>query len=106
MLSQVKQNTVNPKGNLYHHSLIKLLILDHLKERNKSWDICTFMFKVLNPHLNIQKRPRYLHHHDSSQSPFVEKEIPNVVHLDEDTSEVNPSTHTTPVIPAHFVPLS
>ena len=49
MSSQVKKNTINPKGILYHHSLIKILILDQLKERNQSWD--TFVFKVLNPHL-------------------------------------------------------
>ena len=36
------------------------------------------MFKVLNPHLNIRKRPRHLHNHDSSQSPSAEKKSPNV----------------------------
>ena len=47
MSSQVRKNTVNPRGNLYHHSLIKLLILQQLKERNQTWD--NFLFKVLNP---------------------------------------------------------
>ena len=74
MSSQVKKNTINPKGSLYHHSLIKLLIVDQLKEQNQSGD--TFVFKVLNPHLNIQKCPRHLHTHDSSQSPSMEKKAP------------------------------
>ena len=55
MSNQVRKNTVNPKGSLYHRSLTKLLILDQLKEQNQPWD--TLVFKVLNPHLNIQKCP-------------------------------------------------
>ena len=51
----VRKNTLHPKNSLYHHSIIKLLILDQLKERNQTWD--TFVFKVLNPHLNIRKHP-------------------------------------------------
>ena len=51
MLNQVKKNTLNPKGSLYHHSLIKILILDQIKEWIQPWD--TFTFKVFNPHLNI-----------------------------------------------------
>ena len=35
MSNQVRKNTVNPKGILYHHSLINLLILDQLKERSQ-----------------------------------------------------------------------
>ena len=55
MSSQVRKNTINPKGILYHHSLFKLLILDQLKERNHTW--YNFLFKVLNPHFKIQKCP-------------------------------------------------
>ena len=51
MSNRVRNNIVNPKGSLYHHSSIKLLILDQLKERSQPQDI--FVFKVLNPHLNI-----------------------------------------------------
>ena len=105
MLSQVKKNTINPKGILYH-SLIKLLILDQLKKQKQSWD--TFVFKVLNPLLNIWKHPRHIHNHESSQSPSLEKKNTNVVHLDDDTSEAITSTRSTPIIPvsAKFVPLS
>ena len=64
------------------------------------------MFKVLNPHLNIRKRPRHLHNCESSQIPFAEKKIPNTVLIDEDTSEARPSAHSTPVNPvsAEFLP--
>ena len=51
MSNQVKKNMVNPMGSLYHHSLIKLLIVHQLKERNQTWE--NFLFKVLNPHLNV-----------------------------------------------------
>ena len=83
MSSQVIKNTIKPKGSLYHHSLIKFLIFDQLKKRNQTWD--TFLFKVLNPHINIRKFPRRLHNHESSQTPYAEKKIPNIVHIDEDT---------------------
>ena len=104
MSGKVRKNTINPRGSLYHHSLIKLLILDQLKERNQTWD--TFVFNVLNPHLNIQKLPRHLHNNESIQTPSTEKKIPNIMHIDEDTSESIPSTHFTLVNPvsAKFLP--
>ena len=49
--SQVRKNTVNCRGSLYHHSFSKLLILHQIKEGNQTWD--NFVFKVLNPLLNI-----------------------------------------------------
>ena len=81
---------------------MKLLILEQLKLKSQPWD--TFMFKVLNPHLNIQKFPWHLHHQESNPSLSLEKKSPNVVHLDDDTSEVSPSTHSIP-ISAEFIPL-
>ena len=36
----------------------------------------------------------------------MEEKIPNVVHLDDDTYGASPSTYSTHVIPAKFVPLS
>ena len=52
MSSQVRNNTVNPMGSLYHHNLMfKLLIVHPLKERNQTWE--NFFFQVLNPHLNV-----------------------------------------------------
>ena len=46
MSNQVSKNTVNPMGILYHHSLIKILIVHQLKERNQTWE--NFVFKVLS----------------------------------------------------------
>ena len=66
MLNLVRKNTLHPKSSLYHHNLIKLLILDQLKERNQPWE--TFVFKVLNPHLNICKRSRHFHRGTSQTS--------------------------------------
>ena len=65
------------------------------------------MFKVLNPHLNIRKRPKHIHNCEANQTPSYEKKIANVVHIDEDTSEASPSAHSTPINPvsAKFVPL-
>ena len=103
MLNQVRKNTVNPKGSIYHHSLIKLLILDQLKEWNQAWD--TFIFKVLNPHLNIRKHTRHINCQESNPSPLSENKIPNVVHLDDDTLEASLSTHFVPVS-SKFIPLS
>ena len=104
MSNLVRKNTLHPKSSLYHHSLIKLLILDHIKERNKTWE--TFLFKVLNLHINICKRSFHLHH-GATQTPPVEEENPNIIHLDEDTSEASPSAQNTPASPVStkFVPL-
>ena len=93
MSNLIHKNTLHPKSSLYHHILIKLLILDQIKERNQSWE--NFVFKMLNPYLNIRKQSHHLHH-GTSQNSLVEEENPNIVHLDEDTSEPIPSTQNTP----------
>ena len=35
MSNLVRKNTLHPKSSLYHHSLIKILILDQVKEQNQ-----------------------------------------------------------------------
>ena len=104
MSGKVRKNTINPRGSLYHHSLIKLLILDQLKGRNQTWD--TFVLKVLKPHHNIRKIPRNLRNHKSSQTPSIKNKIPNIVHMDEDTLEASPSAYYTLVnlVSAEFLP--
>ena len=87
MSNLVRENTLHPKISLYHHNLIKLLILDQLKERNQPWD--TFVFEVLNPHLNIHKRSHHFHH-ELRETSLVEEENPNIVHLGEDVSDLTP----------------
>ena len=105
MSNLVCKNTLHPKSILYHHSFIKILILDQLKERNQPWE--TFVFKVLNRHLNIYKRSHHFHYGTSQTSP-IEEENPNIVHLGEDISEPNSSTPNKPASPvsSKFVPFS
>ena len=96
MLIQVRKKTVNPMGILYHHSLIKILIVHQLKERNQTWD--NFVFKVLNPHLNVQECPRHIKDPNPSQTPPKERKSPKIVHIDEDIPEVSSPIHSpTPV---------
>ena len=87
MLNQVRKNTVNPISSLYNHSLIRLLIVHQLKERNQTWE--NFVFKVLNPHLNARKCPRHTHDSEPGQTPPKENKSTKVVHIDEDTSEAS-----------------
>ena len=92
MSNQVRKNTVNPMGSLYHHSLIKLLIMHQLKERNQTWE--NFVFKVLNPHLNARKHPRHTRDRKPSQTTPKENKRTKVVHIDEDTSKASPHGHS------------
>ena len=61
---------------------------------------------MINPHLNIRKRSRHLHRGAGKNSP-IEEENPNIIHLDEDTSEAIPSAQNTPTNPVStkFIPL-
>ena len=70
--------------------------MHQLKERNHTWD--NFLFKVLNPHLNVWKHPWHIHDRKPSQTPPTEKKRPKIVHIDEDTPEASLSSHSpTPV---------
>ena len=51
------------------------------------------MFKVLNPHLNVQKRPRHIRDYKPT-----EKKIPKIVHIDEDTPEESPPAHSPTLV--------
>jgi hypothetical protein len=57
MSSQVRKNVTNPHNSLFHHSLIKLLILTELEKQGKSWD--AFIYQFANPHLTVKtgKKP-------------------------------------------------
>ena len=48
MYYQVKNNVSNPHNNLFHHGLIKLLVLSELE---KTWD--EFIYQFANPHLTF-----------------------------------------------------
>jgi hypothetical protein len=57
MSSQVRKNVTNPHNSLFHHGLIKLLVLTELEKQGKSWD--AFIYQFANPHLTVKtgKKP-------------------------------------------------
>jgi hypothetical protein len=52
MSSQVRKNVTNPHNSLFHHGLIKLLILTELEKQGQSWD--SFIYQFANPHLTVK----------------------------------------------------
>jgi hypothetical protein len=52
MSYQVRKNVTNPHNNLFHHILIKLLVLSKLDKQGKTWD--AFIYQFANPHLTIK----------------------------------------------------
>jgi hypothetical protein len=57
MSSQVRKNVTNPHNSLFHHGLIKLLVLAELEKQGKTWD--AFIYQFANPHLIVKtgKKP-------------------------------------------------
>ena len=49
MASQVRKNIENPTHSLYHHGLIKMLILAELKKKDQVWE--QFIYELSNSHL-------------------------------------------------------
>jgi hypothetical protein len=60
MSSQVRKTVTNPHNSLFHHGLIKLLVLTELEKQGQSWD--AFIYQFANPHLivKIGKKPLIL----------------------------------------------
>jgi hypothetical protein len=56
MSSQVRKNVTNPHNSLFHHGLIKLLILTELEKQGQSWD--AFIYQFANPHLIVKTRKK------------------------------------------------
>jgi hypothetical protein len=52
MSSQVRKNVNNPYHNLFHHGLIKLLVISELRKQDRTWD--DFLYQFLNPHLTVK----------------------------------------------------
>jgi hypothetical protein len=57
MSSQVRKNVTNPHNSLFHHGLIKILVLAELEKQGKNWD--AFIYQFANPHLTVKtsKKP-------------------------------------------------
>jgi hypothetical protein len=58
MYSQVPKNVSNPHNNLFHHDLIKLLVIVELEKHGKTWD--EFIYQFSNPHITIKTRKKTL----------------------------------------------
>jgi hypothetical protein len=56
--SQVRKNVTNPHNNLFHHGLIKLLVLAELEKQGKTWD--AFIYQFANHHLTIKTSKKTL----------------------------------------------
>jgi hypothetical protein len=52
MSSQLRKNVTNPHNNLFHHGLIKLLVLDEVEKQGQTWD--EFIYQFAKPHLTIK----------------------------------------------------
>ena len=49
MVSQIRKNVENPTHSMYHHGLIKMLILARLKKKDQVWE--QFIYELSNSHL-------------------------------------------------------
>ena len=49
MASQVRKNLEHPTHSLYHHGLIKMLVLAELKKQDRVWE--QFVYELSNSHL-------------------------------------------------------
>jgi hypothetical protein len=56
--SKVLKNVANPHNSLFHHGLIKFLIITELIEKGKTWD--EFIHQFSNPHLTIKNKKKSL----------------------------------------------
>jgi hypothetical protein len=83
--SQVRKNMENPSHSLFHHGLIKLLIVSELQKNNRTWE--DFLYEFLNPHLmiravkravNFKINPHSFPHPPKSKNPPTNP-IPSVI---------------------------
>jgi hypothetical protein len=75
MSSQVRKNVTNPHNKLFHHGLIKLLVLAELEKQGKTWD--EFIFQFVNPHLTIKTSKKTLDLRTISPSKPHSPKTPN-----------------------------
>jgi hypothetical protein len=76
MSSQVRKNVTNPHNSLFHHGLIKLLVLAELEKQGKTWD--AFIYQFANPHLTVKtrKNPLSLRNYLSIQASLSKNSKP------------------------------
>jgi hypothetical protein len=71
----VRNNVTNPHNNLFHHGLIKLLVLAELEKQGKTWD--AFIYQFANPHLTIKTGEKTLGQRTISPSKTHSLKTPN-----------------------------
>ena len=79
MASQVRKNLENLTHSLYHHGIIKILILAELKKKDQEWE--QFIYELSNFHLK-----------SSLGNDLGEPLIPDLV---DKASSINVSEHQT-----------
>ena len=77
MASLVRRNVENPTHSLYHHGLIKMVVLAELKKRNWTWE--QFLYERSNSHIssplvNEVSEPHILDPPDKVSSVNVSKD--------------------------------
>jgi hypothetical protein len=75
MSSQVRKNVNNPRNSLFHHGLIKLLVLAELEKQGKNWD--AFIYQFANPHLTVKTDKKPLSLKTISPSKPLSPRTPN-----------------------------
>jgi hypothetical protein len=75
MSSQVSKNVTNPHNSLFHHGLIKLLVLVELEKHGQNWD--SFIYQFANPHLTVKTRKKPLSLKTISPSKPLSPRTPN-----------------------------
>ena len=85
MASQVRKNTKNPTHSLYHHGLIKILIVAKLKKQNHTWDQFLYAFSISHvvfPVVNDVEIPPTSNHPIQSSSLNLNKNHDSMEVLD------------------------
>jgi hypothetical protein len=75
MSSQVRKNVTNPHYNLFHHGLIKLLVISELKKQGRTWE--DFLYQFMNPHLTIKMTKKSIDPGTASPSNPHSPKTPN-----------------------------
>jgi hypothetical protein len=75
MSSQVRKNVTNPHNSLFHHGLIKILVLVELEKQGQTWD--AFIYQFANPHLTIKTDKKPLNLKPTSPSNLRSPKTPN-----------------------------
>jgi hypothetical protein len=77
MSSQVRKNETNPHNSLFHHGLIKLLVLTELEKQGQSRE--AFIYQFVNPHLTVKTGRKTLSLKNISPSKPHSPRTPNAI---------------------------